>query len=127
MAFLVSSLKKNWKDTGSFITRAINNSKELTCFTERNRLSIVTCIPKVGKPKQFLKNWRPKSLFDVINKLASGCIAERIKTVLDKIVSRVQTEFLKGRFICENIRLIYNLMNYNRSKSDTRFINVDRF
>ena len=101
-----------WKDIGSFITRAINNSKELTCFTEPNKLSIITCIPKVGKPKQFLKNWRPISLLNVIYKLASGYIAERIKTVLDKIINRDQTGFLKGRFIGENIRLIYDLMNY---------------
>ena len=45
-------------------------------------------------------------------KLASGCIAERIKTVLDKIINRDQTGFLKGRFTGENIRLIYDLINY---------------
>ena len=100
------------KDIESFITRAINNSKKLTCFTEPNKLNIITCIPKVRKPKQFLKNWRPISLLNVIYKLASGCIAERIKTVLDKIINRDQTGFLKGRFIGENIRLIYDLMNY---------------
>ena len=44
--------------------------------------------------------------------LATGCIAERIKTVLDKIISRDQTGFLKSRFKGENIRLIYDLMNY---------------
>ena len=45
-------------------------------------------------------------------KLVSRCIAERIKTVLDKIISRDQTGFLKSRFKGENIRLIYDLMNY---------------
>lgn len=48
-------------------------------FSELNKLGIITCIPKDGKHKQFLKNWRPNSLLNVIYKIASGCIAERIK------------------------------------------------
>lgn len=81
-------------------------------FSETNKLGIITCIPKEGKPKQYLKNWRPISLLNVVYKLASGCIAERLKKVLDKLISSDQTGFLKGRFIGENIRLVYDLMNY---------------
>lgn len=112
MVSLASFIKKFWKDLGSFITRAINNSYELLNFSETNKLGIITCIPKEGKPKQYLKNWRPISLLNVVYKLASGCIAERLKKVLDKLISSDQTGFLKGRFIGENIRLVYDLMNY---------------
>lgn len=104
--------KNFWKDLGSFITWAINTSYELLHFSETNKLGIITCIPKEGKPKQYLKNWRPISLLNVVYKLASGCIAERLKKVLDKLINRDQTGFLKGRFIGENIRLVYDLMNY---------------
>ena len=46
-----------------------------------------------------------------------GCIAERLKTYLDKIISRQNPPgFLKGRFIGENIRLVYDLMNYTEQK-----------
>ena len=81
-------------------------------FSEQNKLGIITCIPKAGKPKQFLKNWRPISLLNVVYKLASGCIAERIKGFLDKIIHCDQTGFIKGRFIGENIRLVYDIMHY---------------
>ena len=60
-----------------------------------------------------MKNRHPIRLLNGIYKSASGCIAEHIKTVSDKIISRDQTGFLKGRFIGENIRLIYDLMNYS--------------
>ena len=59
-----------------------------------------------------MKNWCPISLLNVFYKLASGCIAEWIKTVLDNIVNRDQNGFLKGIFIGKNIRLKIDLMNY---------------
>ena len=45
-------------------------------------------------------------------KIASGCIAERIKNVLSKLISVDQTGFINGRYIGENTRLIYDIMNY---------------
>lgn len=94
------------------LQEAINESYKQLQFSSPNKLSIITCIPKAGKPKQFLKNWRPISLLNIVYKLASGCIAERIKTVLDKLINRDQTGFLKGRFIGENIRLVYDIMHF---------------
>lgn len=92
-----------WNNIASFITRAINNSNELLYFTESNKLGIITCLPNAGKQKQFLKNWRPISLLNVVYKVASGCIANRIKSLLDKLINKDQTGFIKGRFIGENI------------------------
>ena len=87
------------KDLGTFITREINQFYKSNQFSEPNKLGVITCIPKHGKSKQFLKNWRPISLLNVIYKLASGSIAERMKTVLDKLINKDQTGFRKGRFI----------------------------
>lgn len=114
--FTCEFFKFFWKDIGSFVTRAINNSYEKHTFSECNKLGVITCIPKAGKPKQFLKNWRPISLLNVVYKLASGCIAERIKLYLDKLIHNDQTGFIKGRFIGENIRLIYDIMHYTESR-----------
>lgn len=76
------------------------------------RQGIITCIPKGDKPRQYLKNWRPITLLNVTYKLASACIANRLKQVLDTIISKTQTGFIKGRYIGENTRLIYDLMNF---------------
>ena len=114
--FTCEFFKFFWNELGTFITRAINYSKEVMHFSEPNKLGIITCIPKGKKPKQYLKNWRPICLLNVVYKIASGCIAERLKTYMDKLISRDQTGFLKGRFIGENIRLVYDLMNYTEQK-----------
>ena len=67
-------------------------------------------MPKGDKPKQFLRNWRPITLLNAIYKLASGCIADRIKIVLDKLISKEQTGFMSGRYIGKNRRLIYDIL-----------------
>ena len=43
--------------------------------------------------------------------------AERLKTVLDKLVSKCQTGFIKGQYVGESTRLIYNIMNYTGVKN----------
>ena len=49
--------------------------------------------------------------FNIVYKLASGWIAERIKGFLDKIIHCDQTGFIKSRFIGENVRLVYDSMH----------------
>ena len=71
---------------------------------------IITCIPKPNKPRINLKNWRPISLLNVIYKLASAVISNRLKTVLDKVIHENQKGFIAGRFLGENVRLIYDVL-----------------
>ena len=76
------------------------------------RQGVITCIPKEGKSKEFLKNWRPITLLNSTYKLASSCIAERIKSVLSHLISNDQTGFIPGRYIGENCRLIYDILHF---------------
>ena len=77
------------------------------------------------KIESFLKNWRPISLLSVLYKLLSSAIAERLKTVLDKLVSKCQTGFIKGWYIGESTRLIYNIMNYTEVKNKNGLLLID--
>ena len=54
------------------------------------------CIPKEGKDKTFFKNWRPITLLNTVYKIASSCIARRVKTVLPQLIHDDQKGFLKG-------------------------------
>ena len=60
----------------------------------------------------FIKNWRPLTLLNCDYKIAAKAIANRIKTVIPKLINSDQTGFLKGRFIGENIRLIDSIIKY---------------
>ena len=72
------------------------------------KLGIITCLPKPDENRQYL--WRPISLLNVIYKLASSVIANRIKSVLNKIIHEDQKSFISGRFFGENIRLINDIL-----------------
>ena len=74
---------------------------------------MVTCIPKEGKSKEFLKNWPPITLLNSTYKLASSCIAKRLKSVLSHLISTDQTSFIPGRYIgVNNCRLIYDILHF---------------
>ena len=75
---------------------------------------IITCIPKGDKSKKYIDNWRPISLLNVSYKIASGCIASRIKSVLPSIINLDQSGFMAGRFTGDNIRLIYDVLNFSQ-------------
>ena len=75
------------------------------------------CIPKENKNRHFLKNWRPITLLNTVYKIASGSIADRIKKVLSKLISTNQTGFIEGRFIGENTRLMYDIMQFTEEQN----------
>ena len=88
--------KKKWIDLGCFMWRAINASYEKGELSESMKRGVISCIPKGNKAKALLKNWRPISLLNTTYKLASLCIAERLKSVLPKIINEDKTGFISG-------------------------------
>ena len=106
-----------WKDIGHFLVRSVNYAYEMGELSSTQKEGIITCLPKGDKPKQYLKNWRPISLLNVSYKLISSCIANRLKQVLPYLISHDQTGFISGRYIGENIRTLYDVMNYTEKNN----------
>ena len=99
-----------WPDIKYFYLNSINASYHSGTLTDLQKQSIITLLPKSGKDTCFLSNWRPISLLNVDHKIAAKVIANRIKVVLQSIISNSQTGFMKGRYIGENIRLIFEIL-----------------
>ena len=72
----------------------------------------ITCIPKSGKLRNSLKNWRPLTLLNGTYKFLSAIISERLKTVLESLINNEQTGFISNRFIGENTRLLFDIITY---------------
>ena len=79
------------------------------------RQGIISLIPKKKKDPLLLTNWRPISLLNTDYKLATKCIATRLKKVLPHLIKSDQTGYIKGRFIGEKIRLISDIIEQHEN------------
>ena len=94
-----------WSDLGIFLLRSLNNGFSSNELSVTQKQGIITCIQQQNKDRQLLKNWRPISILNCSYKLASACLANRLKKVLPDLISKDQTGFMAGHYIGENIRI----------------------
>jgi exonuclease III len=124
--FNAEFFKTFWGKLGHMVVRALNASFRAGILTPTQRQGIITCIPKGDKPREYIQNWRPISLLNVLYKIGSTCIAQRIKKVLPSLVNEDQTGFIQGRYIGDNIRLIYDMIDYlNKKNRPGLLLNID--
>ncbi len=62
------------------------------------------CFIKKDKSRHFLKNLPYISLLNTDYKIIAKLIAKRLKNVLPLLINNDQTDYLKNRYISENIR-----------------------
>jgi hypothetical protein len=110
--FTVEFFKVFWRRLGIFVVRALNESFEKGELSSTQKEGLIVCIPKGDKPREFIQNWRPISLLNVVYKIGSACIANRLKGVLPSLINEDQSGFIKDRYIGDNIRLIYDVIDY---------------
>ena len=120
--FTVEFFKFFWGEIGNFVVRSLNEGFEKKEMSITQREGIIICIPKGDKPREYLKNWRPISLLNVVYKIGSSAIANRIKTVLPNLINEDQTGFVPGRYIGDNIRLIYDIIHHLESENQPGLI-----
>ena len=120
--FTADFFKHFWELIGTFLYRAwlekFKDSKKINSHNE----GIVTLIPKNGVPKDSPKGWRPISLLNVDFKIISTAVANRLKTIIHHLVSPTQTAYIQGRFIGENSRLVYDVIEHLNSLSSSGIV-----
>ena len=112
--FTTEFFKFFWKDLGHFVVNSLNYGFKKGELSTTQKEGVITCIPKGNKSKKYIKNWRPISLLNITYKIGSGCIASRIKKVLPSVIDFDQTGFMSDRFTGDNIRLIYDTLNFSK-------------
>jgi hypothetical protein len=75
-----------------------------------NDTSIVL-IPKVEHPMK-LKELRPIGLCNVLYKVVSKCLVNRLRPILGDLISENQSAFVPGRMITDNALLAFECMHF---------------
>ena len=101
-----------WNDIKVAMVNSLNYSFQTNSLSELQKQGLNTLLPKSNKDLTNLSNWRPISLLNVDYKIMAKSIANRIKKVLTRLIDSSQTGFIKGRYIGENIRLLFDIIEY---------------
>lgn len=106
-----------WSLVGEDVVAAIR------CFLESDDLmrnlncTHVTLIPKVKKPKH-MTHLRPISLCNVLYKIGSKVLANRLKPLLHGVISPYQSAFVPGRLISDNSLVAFEIAHFLKRRRE---------
>ena len=115
-----------WKDLKHFFYKMALESYHNGMLPNSLKEGILALIPKPMKPRDEVNSYRPITLLNTSYKIISSAIANRIKKVLPDVIGKEQSGFIKNRFIGDNTRLTYDLIQFlKKTNRRALFLSLD--
>lgn len=112
--------KKGWSVIGQLVVEAVQEFQCSVKLLKQINATVVTLIPKIANPSM-LTDFRPISCCNVIYKVITKVLANRLKPIMPDIIDCSQSAFIAGRDIFQNICLAQELIRgYNRKNISPR-------
>ena len=108
-----------WQHIGLEVTEAVLSCLNSGTLLKSINHTFINLIPKVSNLENVSK-FRPISLCNVIYKIISKVIANRLKPFLNSIVSEAQSAFIANRLITDNILIVFESLHYMKTQSSGR-------
>ena len=124
--FSIEFYKVFWQDLKEIFLKCLNYSLVANQLCDSQYEGLTTLIPKPGKNTMYISNYRPITLLNCDYKIISKVINNRIYGLLPKLVNYNQSGFIRGRNIGDNIRLMFDIIDYaNRKKVPGAVLSID--
>lgn len=101
---------------GKDVVQVVNHFFKTSNHDNQLQSTNIVLIPKKKNPR-FMTDLHPISLCNIVYKIISKVLANRMKKVLDLIISDNQSAFIPGRLITNNIMVAYEVMHYMKRKT----------
>ena len=108
-----------WSDVGMDITQTVLSCLNSGSILKSINHTFITLIPKVKNLEKFLE-FRPISLCNVIYKIVSKVIANKFKSLLNKIISETQSTFIAERLITNNVWIAFKSLHHMKTSCTER-------
>ena len=111
--------QRYWDIVGLYVVDCVLNILR-TCVIPYGLNDTYIClIPKVNCPQK-MTEFRPISLCNVIYKLVSKVLANRLKRILLDVICDAQSAFVPGRQITDNVLVAFEIMHCIRGEKGKR-------
>jgi hypothetical protein len=107
--------QKFWHIVGDLVVKAVLSFLNSSHMFWKINYTHIALIPKIKNPQR-VSDFRPISLCNVIYKIISKVLANRLQRILPQIISDSQSAFLPERLITDNVAVAYELMHTMRTK-----------
>ena len=102
--------QKYWDIVGANVTNYVLNTLNSIVMPCGINETYICLIPKVKSPQKIME-FRPISLCNVIYKLISKVLANRLKRILAEVIDESQSAFMSGRLITDNVLVPFKTMH----------------
>ena len=103
-----------WPDIGMDINEAVLSSLNSSSLLKSINHTFISLIPKVKNPER-VTEFRPIILCNLIYKIISKVIANRLKPLLNSIISETQSAFIASRLITDNVLIAFELLHHMKT------------
>ena len=107
--------QKFWYFIKDDVVQAIQSFFHSSLMLKVINNTVISLIPKVDNPTD-MKQYRPISLCNVLYKMISKILANRLKNVLNLCISKNQAAFVPGRQILDNVILSHEFLHHLKNK-----------
>lgn len=111
--------QKYWYIVGNLVSFVVLNFLNNGIFDNCINYSFIVLIPKV-KHLICPSDFRPISLCNMIYKLVSKVLSNRLKQILSLLISKNQSTFMLGRLITDNVITAYEALHSMKTRHKGR-------